>query len=49
MVVTAEEAYQLYLDKYCESKGISKEEAEKHLIVQDIKKMYQEQGTVRVN
>ena len=31
--------YEEYLDKYCRSRGFCREEAERHLIVQEYKKM----------
>lgn len=34
--------YEEYLDKYCRSRGFCREEAERHLIVQDVKRMYEE-------
>lgn len=34
--------YEIYLDKYCALRGVPREEAEKHLIVQKVKKMYEE-------
>lgn len=34
--------YEEYLDKYCRSRGFCREEAERHLIVQEVKKMYEE-------
>ena len=34
--------YEEYLDKYCRSRGFCREEAERHLIVQNYKKMCEE-------
>ena len=34
--------YEQYLDKYCRSRGFCREEAERHLIVQEYKKMCEE-------
>ena len=34
--------YEEYVDKYCRSRGFCREEAERHLIVQEVKKMYEE-------
>ena len=34
--------YEEYLDKYCRSRGFCREEAERHKIVQDVKRMYEE-------
>ena len=31
--------YEIYLDKYCKARGFCREEAERHLIVQEYKKM----------
>ena len=34
--------YEEYLDKYCEKRQISRAEAERHLLVREVKKMYEE-------
>lgn len=34
--------YEEYLDKYCRSRGFCREEAERHVIVQEYKKMCEE-------
>lgn len=34
--------YEEYLDKYCRSRGFCREEAERHAIVQEVKKRYEE-------
>ena len=34
--------YETYLDKYCKSRGFCREEAERHAIVQEYKKMCEE-------
>ena len=38
----AKSDYEEYLEKYCKSRGFCREEAERHLIVQDVKRMYEE-------
>lgn len=40
--MTKKSDYEEYLDKYCQSRGIPREEAERHLIVQEVKKMCEE-------
>lgn len=44
--------YETYLRKYCKSRGFCREEAERHLIVQEVKRMYEErekEGTKNEN
>ena len=33
--------YEEYLDKYCKSRGIPREEAEKHLLVMTVRRNYE--------
>jgi hypothetical protein len=33
--------YEEYLEKYCKSRGISREEAEKHLLVMTVRRNYE--------
>lgn len=40
--MTAQEKYDLYLNRYCASRKISREEAVKHRLVQETKKCYEE-------
>lgn len=40
--MTKKSDYEEYLDKYCRSRGFCREEAERHLIVQEYKKMCEE-------
>lgn len=39
--MTAQEKYNLYLKKYCTSRKVSSEEAERHRLVQETKKYYE--------
>lgn len=34
--------YEIYLDRYCTEYNLTKEEAEKHYIVREVKKYYEE-------
>ena len=36
-----EEDFNLYLEKYCKTYGVPREEAIKHKMVQDVKKYYE--------
>lgn len=38
----SEEDYERYLERYCKCNRISREEAEKHQLVRDVKKYYEE-------
>ena len=38
----AKSDYEEYLEKYCKSRGFCREEAERHAIVQEVKKRYEE-------
>ena len=42
MTAEAEKAFEEYLEKYCRKHKCSKEEAEKHLLVKDVKKYYED-------
>lgn len=33
--------YEKYLERYCKSRGISKEEADEHAVVKEVKKQYE--------
>lgn len=37
--------YEQYLEKYCKKHKISKEEAEKHALVKEVKKQYENNDT----
>ena len=39
--------YELYLDKYCEVHHISREEAEQHAVVKEVKQKYIEEGETK--
>ena len=38
----AEKAFEEYLEKYCKKHGYSKEEAEKHVLVKNVKQYYED-------
>lgn len=40
-MTAAEKDYELYLERYCEQHKISKEKAEKHSLVREIKSYYE--------
>lgn len=44
----AHKDYDLYLDKYCVKHHLSKEEAEKHQLIRDVKRFYMERSAIYV-
>lgn len=38
----AEKAFEEYLEKYCKKHGYRKEEAEKHVLVKNVKQYYED-------
>lgn len=44
--MTMDEDYERYLEKYCNKHKISKEEAEKHELLQEVKKHYEQKDVV---
>ncbi len=47
--MTAQEKYNLYLKKYCTSRKVSSKEAERHRLVQETKKYYEEENDEQIN
>ena len=39
---TSKSNYELYLERYCKTYGLTPEEAEQHYVVRDVKKYYEE-------
>lgn len=36
--------YELYLERYCKNHNLSKDEADEHAIVKEVKKQYMDEG-----